>query len=426
MSKMTIIGAIASENGVTLFTNEGKSLVLPSESHRTNEILEAVLIPLAKREKPEIDTDDYVIEKQLEKASDGKIKIEDAEGASIIKIKVGDEDKEIRTNGALKQHIERAVYGKDFAGFTAFMESFAKVEHNHSADELLEFMRVGDLPIADDGSIVVYKFLDKSKNEDDVYVDKHTSRVKQRLGSVVKMPIANIDQTRTQCSTGLHVCSNRYGSYGNSVFLAKVQPEHVVAAPRSEGGKMRVSEYHLVALLPQGAYSKVSGKMSALEDEEGRKLVADVLAGDHVGVLEIVTVNGSTYENKNTPITVEAVGEIKKAEVRKGTTKNLKKVEKPPKEAKLDVKKIRETVKEVEARTDKKPTKAKGVKNPAMKTGKKAPVEKPDAKTAYTEKLAKAKELLAGGMSLRQVAKELKMCRDSLSTHLKTDSLRAA
>ena len=321
---INVVGAILSQNGVTLFTTDGTSKVFQQGDWKIEEIVQATLIPLATNPgKPvALDLSKYSIKSLVEKASGGEIQVETVNGTDeIAAVTVG--GSRIENAGKLETHLKRAAYGENFTGFKLFMESFAEITHNHTAQELLDFMEKGDLPIADDGSILVYKFLDEQggAGNEGYYVDHHTRKVRQRLGSLVKMPLKDIDQRRTECSTGLHVCSNRYGSYGNTAFIAKVRARDVVAVPHQESGKMRVAAYHLVEKLSANTYkvltSHTDGKRgSALSTEEGRTMLAHVIAGNHIGVVETVTVGGSVVQNKDTAITVtkKKASKVKKAD----------------------------------------------------------------------------------------------------------------
>jgi len=444
MSTINVMGAIVSKNGVTLFLADGTSEVLASESYRTQAIVEEVLPGLARNPgKPyAIDLGKFSLAKRVEEMTGGAIKVEEKNGKTAIStgtVTVEDGDK-------LKKHLERAAYGEGAKGFQAFMSDFARIPHKHSAQELLEFMRINDLPICDDGSILVYKYLDKA-GEAGVYVDHHTGKVKQRLGSKVMMPVEKVDDNRrVQCSTGLHVCSSKYGSYGNTVFLAKVRPADVIAVPLNENGKMRCAAYHLVAILPQSAYHQTRQGISAITDPAGKKVVEEVLAGNHIDVIEEVIVHGSTYQDKDTPIEVRPV---------EGATGKVAKKVKPRKvdvAPKVDPKQARQLIQAAmtgdmslaitqgaaRANLDKRTKPKKD--SPVMKSLKSAkadvkavtkkaadPVKKsklsPAEKKAadYAKKLEKAKKLYdnGNGLSLREIEKKLGMCRKSLAKHLK-------
>lgn len=179
-------------------------------------------------------------------------------------------------------------------GLEAFFDRIAKVitQRQHSVEDLLKFLEKGDLPIADDGSIVIYKVLNRSN---DCYVDCHTHRVKQRVGSYVCMDPSMVDHNRRQeCSNGLHVARRGYlrGFSGNVCVLAKVAPEDVIAVPYEDANKMRVCGYHILSELPDAAYDKLKANRSMVDIPEAQQLLADALSGNHVGKLEEVRING--------------------------------------------------------------------------------------------------------------------------------------
>lgn len=300
MNVVSVTGIIVSRNGVTLFSGDGTSMVLQQSEWRTAAIISDVLPRIASTGGAvEVDLDAFTLKKQIESITGGVVSVNDDQSIVV-------NQQVIPTKGELKKHIERIAYGEGAIGFKLFMEDFAKIESKHSAKELLSFMEHNDLPIADDGSILVYKFLDAVG--DGFFVDHHTGKVRQRIGSLVTMPLDRVnDDRRIECATGLHVCSAKYGSYGNAVLLAKVRPSDVIAVPHNEGGKMRVRAYHLVAQLSQETYEAVANKKSATEITGGRAVIADIIAGNHVGVLEEVKVFGSLADKPDTPIEVKAV-----------------------------------------------------------------------------------------------------------------------
>ncbi|TXN08954.1 hypothetical protein FV222_00345 [Methylobacterium sp. WL103] len=310
MNKLQVSGAIVSKNGVTLFTPAGESKVFGADSWKTAAILDAVLVPLAKSEgEPvEIDLDQFSLAKRIEQATNGALKVEEKveNGVSKIAIETASGAR-IEDASLLEKHIgEVAVTGS--VGLGRFIERFARLDHKHTADELLKFVQKMDLPIADDGCIVVYKFL--TKQGDDRFVDSHTRKIVQRLGSRVSMPLDKVNMSRAQCASGLHVCSATYGQYGDAIFLAKVDPADVVAIPENySGGKMRCTAYHLVALLDGAAHSAVSAKKSALTANGATGIVANVIAGNHPAILEEVVVGGSFVQNTETKVTTTVVSQ---------------------------------------------------------------------------------------------------------------------
>lgn len=472
MNIIKVTGAIASKNGVTIFTSLGESMVLAQENWQTKNILEKTLVPLAMNpgSPVEIDLDTFAIAPKLEKAlASSNISVtEDAKGDLSLQVKTANGDVTVAAGTKLQKHVERAVYGQGAKGFVAFMEDFARIPHKHSAEELLTFMEHGDLPIADDGSILVYKWLTK---RGDACFDTHSGKVKQRLGSKVQMPIEKVnDSRRTDCATGLHVCSNRYGSYGDTLFLAKVRPSDVIAVPANETGKMRCAAYHLIGILPSKCLSG-HGKDSALDNPEAKKIIANAIAGNHIGVIEFVNVGGSTYRNDETKVeSVKAPKTEKRARQKPADLDYKKPGAHGPAEA-VDPKTVRaqmekaktmqpwqaarvgdkvrvegskrvaKGVYEVLAVNDDNITNQRlrisykgghiGVANTCIKEIVGVSLEndslldlgpKARREAEYEAKVVKAKKMLTDGMSLRQVNDALRIDRKRLALRLKADN----
>ena len=194
-------------------------------------------------------------------------------------------------------------------GMQRFMERMAAVvnQRRHSVEDLLKFLQKGDLPIADDGSIIIYKVLNRKNGH---YVDCHTRLVPQKVGSYVCMDESLVDQDRrNECSNGLHVARRGYisGFSGDACVLAKVNPEDVIAVPQHDANKMRVCGYHILFELSLEDYTKLKFNKPITDTVEGQKLLGKAIAGDHVGILEEVRIGGHNGTNiKVTPVkTVE-------------------------------------------------------------------------------------------------------------------------
>lgn len=465
MSIVQATGVVVSKTGITLYLADGESRVLDAQSWRTQNILDKLLGPMSRNETPvEIDLAEFSLAAALQAATGGAVQI-DEKADGTVSVQVG--DTVVENAETLTRHIEQALYGSNASGFQKFMESFAEIPHKHSAEELLKFMGRADLPIADDGSFLVYKFLDAKS--DGVFVDHHTRNVRQRLGSLVMMPIEQVDDSRrTQCSTGLHVCSNKYGSYGDTVFIAKVWPRDVIAVPDNENGKVRVAKYHLVAQLPRGVYSKVAGRISSLTDSEGRSIVEDIIAGNHIGIIETVLIKGANGTDVEiVPVEAEKIAqptgrkgkvltqteavnvkEIRQkvkalktaapvAEPEKAPAKSSKSKSKatsktapavlpkaPPKKAaaktaKPAAAKVSKPVKPTPPPAPPAPTKIVKVAKLAASKPKTAAKAAPPATLTPEQKLAEAKRRYKAGQSIRQIAQDLGMCRKSLGEKLK-------
>lgn len=119
-------------------------------------------------------------------------------------------------------------------------------KREHSAEDLLDFLKHAKLPITKDGNIVFIKSVNKSGN---VYVDCHTGTIKQSPGTLVYMDESLVDPDRTRdCSNGLHVACIKYAStfWGSAMLVGIVYPEDVIAVPEYDHTKMRVSSYYVL------------------------------------------------------------------------------------------------------------------------------------------------------------------------------------
>lgn len=194
-------------------------------------------------------------------------------------------------------------------GVEAFMARLASVmdKRRHSVEDLMKFMERGDLPIADDGCIVIYKILKNKHGEPGTFVDCHSGNVPQKVGSRVFMDESMVDpDRRNDCSNGLHVARRGYlnNFSGDVCVIAKVRPEDVIAVPQYDSNKMRVCGYHILALLKAEDFSKLRSNKPITDTESGQKLLGNVLAGRHVGITELVKIGGQ----RGTNITITPVG----------------------------------------------------------------------------------------------------------------------
>lgn len=199
----------------------------------------------------------------------------------------------------LSSQMKAASKLKDFRGFVNFLNRLEPVlkDRGHSAEDLMKFIEHGDLPIADDGCIVIYKRL---KGKHGTFVDVHSGNIKQNVGSYVFMKPGLVDPNRRQdCSNGLHVASLGYLSSfsGNVTVMAKVRPEDVFAVPEYSRTKMRVCGYHILAVLPESLRNHVNSGGSISSIPEGKELLNKVLRGAHVGITELVEVGGHNGSN---------------------------------------------------------------------------------------------------------------------------------
>lgn len=92
-----------------------------------------------------------------------------------------------------------------------------------------------------------------TKNKPTMYTDMHTKKMKIELGKPVYMDRRECDSDpEIDCSSGLHVGATKYVEWfagdGSKVLVCLVNPANVVAVPKYDHSKMRVSEYFPFAL----------------------------------------------------------------------------------------------------------------------------------------------------------------------------------
>lgn len=197
----------------------------------------------------------------------------------------------------IKTQFGRAAKLGSTTGVENFLKRLGSVieQRSHSVEDLLKFMERADTPIADDGSIIIYKVLNLSGKGKGHYVDCHTSKVEQFIGAYVCMDPSLVDHVRNnECSNGLHVARRGYiREFGGSVcVLAKLAPEDVITVPSYDANKMRVCGYHIIAELTPQQYALVKANKPITDDAEGKVLLGEAIAGKHIGRTHEVRITG--------------------------------------------------------------------------------------------------------------------------------------
>ena len=441
MSETRIVGSLVSKNGVTLFLGDGTSEVLTKDTWKTQEILMAIMFPIASQGFADIDLEIFRLEKVLEAVAEDGITIEKT---ALGTVQIVIDDQRIENAEILKTQIEAVAYDPAAAvGMRIFLKEFAKIAktRKHSADDLLAFMKSADLQIADDGSIIGYKVL---RRKEDGFVDVHSGRVTQRVGSVVQMPPEMVDDNRrNDCSHGLHICSRSYlGSFsGDVICLVKIAVGDVIAVPQYNTNKMRVARYQIVAQLPDDARPLLRGNQPLPIDSEAGQILRNVIAGEYAAATETVT------DDRKSVVVEALVGAPAKPKPkRKGKDVKIKpeqiKGEEPV--VKTDAKALQKAFDQAVATSSKMTNEAAITKAAAKKAPKKSAAKKSKAEPKKTApavevvsvsadkvnsshigrgdpaevKLAEAQRLKDGGWSLREIEKHLGMCRKSLAKKL--------
>lgn len=218
----------------------------------------------------------------------------------------------------IKTQFGRAASLGSTVGMENFLRRLGAVinERKHSVEDLLKFMERGDLPVADDGSILIYKVLARKGEK---YVDCLSRNVQQWVGAYVCMDPSLVDPNRrNECSNGLHVARRGYVREfsGDVCVLAKLNPEDVIAVPEYDANKMRVCGYHIIAELSQAQYNLVKQNRAITEDPEGRILLGKATAGQHIGKTHEVRITGQMGTGiQVTPLEAGKPPKVKAAEV---------------------------------------------------------------------------------------------------------------
>lgn len=199
----------------------------------------------------------------------------------------------------LETQFQRSNQQENTVGMQNFMKRVAAVanKRSHSVQDLMRFMQRGDLPVSEDGCIIIYKVLLKrviDKHPKFTYVDCHSKNVPQRVGTYVHMDESMVDMNRrNECSNGLHVARRAYigGFSGDVVTICKVRPEDVIAVPDYDANKMRVCGYHIISELPQSDYDLLKAN-KPIASAQGLQLLAEALAGQHSAADTEVKITG--------------------------------------------------------------------------------------------------------------------------------------
>lgn len=263
----------------------------------------------------------------------------------------------------IKDHLVYANKLGSPEGVQNFLRRISKViqQRRHSIDDLLLFMKNGDLPIADDGSIIIYKVLRRAGSGG--YVDCHTRKVNQKVGSMVLMDPSLVDpDRRQQCSNGLHVARRGYISSfpGDVCILGKVAPEDVIAVPSYDANKMRVCGYHILFELTEGMYAQLRLDKPITNTKDGQKLLARAISGNHPEPVEDVRITAQkgggvvvTPRGEPTDAPKAKAAPAKKPKMRRATSIERTKRPEPKQAPAVDPRKVSKEVTQTKTRAQK-------------------------------------------------------------------------
>lgn len=224
----------------------------------------------------------------------------------------------------LAGQFKHATKDKNTKGLNALFERMAGYidQRQHSVEDLLRFLENGDLPIADDGSILAYKRLYRVAGKPGYFCDPHTRRVNQRVGSFVCVAESLVDKNRrNECSNGLHIGRRQYmGLFnGDAIVLCKIAPEDVIVVPHNDPNKVRVCGYHIIAELNEDAFNTIKNNRPMTTEKGLGQLLAQAVAGNHIARIERVEI--TQQSGRGVVVTPLIGGKRAKVAIRKGAEK---------------------------------------------------------------------------------------------------------
>lgn len=295
-----LVSMIVGDDKLTLITIEGEIIDIQNgDMYDTGKLVDELTPKLTGLAAVEVDLDDYLSIKQAlfpdDYEDDGQIIVRVVEGKEIkgiffplkieVSVKNGDGEVVVPSVENLKSQMTRAI-DTNSPSVRNFLNRITPVikDRLHSAEDLMQFIKESDLPLTDAGEIIAYKRVNK-KGDD--YVDCHTGKVIQNIGSRVYTDVEKVDPDRTRaCSNGLHVGSLRFmkSFYGAHTLVCVVKPEDFIAVPEYDTTKCRVCEYRVIGVLTDADRATInSGKH--ITNEGFGKLIADAVAGNMPPIL---------------------------------------------------------------------------------------------------------------------------------------------
>lgn len=355
-----VVSAVADKKQAILYLEDGNTLVIKQGDHRLGDLLDIIIPITVKGEVAVVDLQDFSIYTAFENKTQGMTKFfrmaknkvkgwfggqteahkatlsEDGKAAVMAAVmgttmteeevaehgqpvdmtdEVGPdevvvavvENKETGKKAvipgvqAIKPLIDHAVRTNSAEAVQAFLSRCAEFidKRQHSVDDLMRFLERGDLPLAEDGSIIAYKML-RNSGDEGVFVDCHSRKIRQRVGSYVCVNENLVDlNRRNECSNGLHIARRGYlgGFDGDVCVLCKIDPEDVMVVPHNDPNKVRVKGYHIIGVMSDKAMKLLKQNKPMTGEEDALEMVYRAIKGDHIDRIERVQVNGQYGTN---------------------------------------------------------------------------------------------------------------------------------
>ena len=222
------------------FVFQGTSFSIPKSHEKYSEIYQAVM-------DNDHDALDGLVVSQEKLTENIKhvVSTLNEEDAKNIQVKIV--DKTIYCNNKIFKGLASTEFIKYVAEnntrmisqFKRFMFNCSLNPSNDSVEELYDFVVKNRLKVTPAGTILLYKWV-----KDD-YHDCRTGNFNNTPGLTIKMDRKKVNPNRHEtCSNGLHLCSYKYGKFGDRLLLVELDPKNSVSIPTDYSqSKMRCCEY---------------------------------------------------------------------------------------------------------------------------------------------------------------------------------------
>lgn len=149
----------------------------------------------------------------------------------------------------------------------------------NSREQLYRFITSNNIPITEDGDIVMEKGI--KENRDGVLVDVYSERVDNSIGRVITMDRNKVeDNPNKTCSAGLHCAPPDYVRqwYSDKVIVkVLVNPVDVVSVPVDyDSRKVRVCKYQVIGFSSKSTKPLQGGQIVNLQDLISEKIYEKV------------------------------------------------------------------------------------------------------------------------------------------------------
>lgn len=137
--------------------------------------------------------------------------------------------------------------------FVNFLEKLAQNPSQESRESLFDFVTHWGLTIRENGDFIAYKGVQddfRSRRSGPAIVNnvRMNGYVPNKPGNLIEIERSYVDADRSNaCGQGLHAGTYDYASWwGTKIMAVAINPRDVVAVPRNEVTKLRVSRYEVL------------------------------------------------------------------------------------------------------------------------------------------------------------------------------------